>query len=116
MKLVNTLLATCVAVAGVPATAKADLVTDWNTIAVSTVAGDAVNNRQSRAMAMTQAAMFDAMNAIRARYSPALVTIGDIQGYASREMAGAQAAPDVLVALFQAKKLQLDANLVATPV
>jgi len=114
MKLVNTLLATCVAVAGVPATAKADLVTDWNTIAVSTVAGDAVNNRQSRAMAMVQAAMFDAMNAIRPRYSPALVMIGDIQGDASREMAGAQAAHDVLVALFPAKKTQLDANLAAT--
>jgi len=114
MKLVNTLLATCVAVVGVPATAKADLVTDWNTIAVSTVAGDAVVNRQTRAMAMIQAAMFDAMNAIRPHYSPALVTIGDIQGYASREMAGAQAAHDVLVALFPAKQAQLDANLAAT--
>ncbi len=113
---VITLLATCVAVVGVPATAKADLVTDWNTIAVSTVPGDAVVNRQTRAMAMVHAAMFDAMNAIRPQYSAALVTIGDIQGHASREMAGAQAAHDVLVALFPAKKAQLDANLAATAV
>lgn len=108
------LLATCVAVAAVPAAATADLVTDWNTIAVSTVAGDAVVNRQSRAMAMVHAAMFDAMNAIRPRYSSALVTIGDVPGHASREMAGAQAAHDVLVALFPAKRAQLDANLEAT--
>ena len=47
MKLMNALLATCVAVAGAPAAAKADLVTDWNTIAVSTVAADPVTNRQS---------------------------------------------------------------------
>jgi hypothetical protein len=58
--------------------------------------------------------MFDAMNAIRRQYSAALVTIRDIPGHASREMAGAQAAHDVLVALFPAKKAQLDANLAAT--
>jgi hypothetical protein len=111
---VITLLATCVAVVGVPATAKADLVTDWNAITVGTVPGDAVVNRQARAMAMVHAAMFDAMNAIRRQYSAALVTIRDIPGHASREMAGAQAAHDVLVALFPAKKAQLDANLAAT--
>lgn len=115
MRFVNPCLATCVAVACVHGAAKADLITDWNTIAVSTVvAGDAVANRQSRDLAMVHAAMFDAMNAIRPQYTSALVSLSGIRGYASREMAGAQAAHDVLVALFPAKQAALDASLAAT--
>jgi hypothetical protein len=115
MKLANAFLATCVAVVGVSGRTKADLITDWNTIAVNTVvAGDAVANRQSRDLAMVHAAMFDAMNAIRPRYTSALVSLSGVRGYASREMAGAQAAHDVLVALFPAKQAALDASLAAT--
>src|SRR5262245_45725925 len=102
-----------VALLGTSSVAKADLVTDWNTIAISTVAGDSVNNRQSRDMAMVHAAMFDAMNGIRAEYMPAMVSVHG-KGYASREAAGAQAAHDVLVALFPAQQAALDANLAAT--
>ena len=98
---------------GTPSVAKADLVTDWNTIAISTVAGDSVVNRRSRDMAMVHAAMFDAMNGIRAEYTPAMVSVHG-KGYASREAAGAQAAHDVLVALFPAEQAALDANLAAT--
>src|SRR5262245_65244452 len=65
-----------------PSVAKADLVTDWNTIAISTVAGDSVPIRQSRDMAMVHAAMFDAMNGIRAEYTPAMVSVHG-KGYAS---------------------------------
>src|SRR5262245_41012080 len=103
------------AVLGTPSIAKADLVTDWNTIAISTVvAGDsAVPIRQSRDMAMVHAAMFDAMNGIRAEYTPAMVSVHG-KGYASREAAGAQAAHDVLVALFPAAQAALDANLAVT--
>src|SRR5262245_7162945 len=100
------------ALLGTPRVAKADLVTDWNTIAISTVAGD-VNQRQSRAMAMVHAAMFDAMNGIRAEYTSAMISVHG-KGYASREAAGAQAAHDVLVALFPAQQAALDANLAAT--
>ena len=115
MNFANTFLATCLALAGVPGTAKADLITDWNTIAVKTVvAGEAVTNRQSRDMAMVHAAMFDAMNAIRPGYTSALVSVSGVQGYASREMAGAQAAHDVLVALFPGSKATVDASLAAT--
>jgi hypothetical protein len=64
-------------------------------------------------MAMVHAAMFDAMNGIRAEYTPAMVW-GHGKGYASREAAGAQAAHDVLVALFPAQQATLDANLAAT--
>lgn len=91
----------------------ADVVTDWNTIAVNTVSADKVVNRQSRDMAMVHAAMFDAMNAIRPHYTPALVSF-KTKGYASREAAAAQAAHDVLLALFPAQQANLDAALSAS--
>src|SRR5215475_7722381 len=97
----------------VPQIAGADVVTDWNTIAVSTVSADRVNNRQTRDMAMVHAAMFDAMNAIRPYYTPAMVSI-KARGYASREAAAAQAAHDALLALFPAQRADLDANLAAS--
>jgi hypothetical protein len=62
---------------------------------------------------MVHAAMFDAMNAIRPYYTPAMVLI-TAKGYASREAAAAQAAHDVLLALFPAKQAYLDANLAAS--
>src|SRR4029450_12520200 len=101
------------ALIGFSATVRADVVTDWNTIAVSTVSADTLSNRQNRAMAMVHAAMFDAMNAIRPYYTPAMVSI-KAKGYASREAAAAQAAHDVLLELFPAQHADLDANLVAS--
>ena len=98
---------------GCSASVGADVVTDWNTIAVNTVSVDRVNNRQSRDMAMVHAAMFDAMNAIRPHYTPAMASI-KARGYASREAAAAQAAHDVLLALFPEQQASLDANLAAS--
>lgn len=98
------------ALLSVPQIARADVVTDWNTIAISTVSADTLPNRQSRDMAMVHAAMFDAMNAIRPYYTPAMISIM-AKGYASREAAAAQAAHDVLVALFPARQLDLDTML-----
>src|SRR5438132_1943221 len=95
------------------ATLRADVVTDWNTIAISTVSADTLANRQSRDMAMVHAAIFDAMNAIRPYYTPAMVLI-TAKGYASREAAAAQAGHDVLLALFPAKQADLDAKLAAS--
>jgi hypothetical protein len=74
------------------------------------VSADRVVNRQSRDMAMVHAAVFDAMNAIRPYYTPAMVSIM-AKGYASREAAAAQAAHDVLLALFPAQQANLDAYL-----
>jgi hypothetical protein len=93
--------------------ANADVVTDWNTIAISTVSAEPVNQRQTRDMAMVHAAVFDAMNAIRPYYTPAMVSIA-AKGYASREAAAAQAAHDVLLALFPARQVTLDAQLAAS--
>jgi hypothetical protein len=113
MKLQSILL-TCAVLAGSADEAKADLVTDWNNIIVTSALTDTGGNpRQSRHMAMAHAAMFDAMNAIRPEYEPAMVQING-KGYASREAAGAQAAYEVLVALFPARKALLDADLAAS--
>jgi len=114
MTTLPSILITSVAVLlGVPPIANADVVTDWNTIAVSTVSADRVVNRQSRDMAMVHAAVFDAMNAIRPYYTPAMVAI-TARGYSSREAAAAQAAHDVLLALFPAQQADLDAKLAAS--
>src|SRR5262245_22959150 len=107
------LITSTAALLTVPQIANADVVTDWNTIAVSTVSADKLANRQSRDMAMVHAAMFDAMNAIRPYYTPAMVLI-TAKGYASREAAAVQAAHDVLLALFPAKQVELDAQLAAS--
>ena len=107
------LITSTTALLAVPQIANADVVTDWNTIAVSTVSADTLPNRQSRDMAMVHAAMFDAMNAIRPYYTPAMVSI-TAKGYASREAAAAQAAHDVLLALFPARQPDLDAMLAAS--
>lgn len=98
---------------GAPQVADADVVTDWNIITINTVSTDTLPNRQARDAAMAHAAMFDAMNAIRPYYTPAMVLI-TAKGYASREAAAAQAAHDVLVALFPAQQANLDAKLAAT--
>jgi hypothetical protein len=107
------LIASAAALLGVPQIANADVVTDWNTIAVSTVLADRLSNHQTRDMAMVHAAMFDAMNAIRPYYTPAMVSI-TAKGYASREAAAAQAAHDVLLTLFPAQQANLDAELAAS--
>src|SRR4029453_1083411 len=95
---------------GFSATVRADVVTDWNTIAVSTVSADTLNNRQLRDVAMVHAAMFDAMNAIRPYYTPAMVLIR-AKGCASREAAAAQAAHDVPLGLFPAQQATPDGKL-----
>src|SRR5438552_2721213 len=112
-QLSSILIASTAALLSVPQIAKADVVTDWNTIAVSTVLADRVSNHQTRDMAMVHAAVFDAMNAIRPYYTPAMVSI-TAKGYASREVAAAQAAHDVLLALFPAQQANLDAKLAAS--
>src|SRR5262245_10794124 len=107
------LITSTAALLGVAQIANADVVTDWNTIAVSTVLADRLSNHQTRDMAMVHAAMFDAMNAIRPYYTPAMVSI-TARGYASREAAAAQAAHDVLLALFPARQANVDAMLTAS--
>jgi hypothetical protein len=112
-KLRSILIASTAVLLFAPQMTNADVVTDWNTIAVNAVSADKVVNRQSRDMAMVHAAMFDAMNAIRPHYTPAMVSF-KTKGYASREAAAIQAAHDVLLALFPAQQVSLDASLAAS--
>jgi hypothetical protein len=55
----------------VPATALADVVTEWNEIAVATAAaGKHGASDASRTTALVHAAIFDAVNAVEPHYSP----------------------------------------------
>jgi hypothetical protein len=90
--------------------ARADAVTDWNAIAVQTI-NAATNPTHGAPLAFTdiaivQAAVYDAVQAIEKRYKPYHVVIPGASG--SSEAAAAKAAHDVLVSLFSAQKNSLD--------
>src|SRR4030095_11382546 len=89
----NTWLALVVAVTlSVPRLAGADAVTDWSEIAVATAAaGRHGASDASRTTALVHAAVFDAVNAIEARYTPYKIKVSAPAG-ASAEAAGAAAA------------------------
>jgi hypothetical protein len=95
-----------------PMTATADVVTDWNAIALNTSA--AAGNGpapQARVASIVHAAIFDSVNAIEPRYSVYMVS-PPVTLPASSEAAAAAAAHSVLVRLFPAAKPSLD-NLYA---
>ncbi len=78
------------------AVAKADVVLDWNVIAVDTAVADKQNPfAQARYAAIVQLAVFEAVNAITGGYQPYLGTITAPPG-ASPEAAAIQAAYHVL--------------------
>ena len=104
-----------------PAVAKADVVLDWDAIAVSTMLGQVPPPSpfaQARFMAITQLAVFEAVNAITGRYQPYLGTI-DAPAGASAEAAAIAAAHGVLRNYFPASTGALDAarasSLLAIP-
>ena len=87
---------------------KADVVLDWNVIAVNT----AIENKQgpqaqARYGAIVQVAVFEAVDAITREYRPYLGTIVSPPG-ASPEAAAIQAAYRVLVTYFPASQQALD--------
>src|SRR5262245_38041934 len=97
------------ALAGPPA--RADVVTDWNVIATNAIPVGGLNFpaiQGSRILAMTHAAIHDALNAIDRRYNPYALDRLAEPG-ASPEAAVAAAAHDVLVAQLPAQKTTLDA-------
>lgn len=96
------------------AIAKADVVLDWNAIAVDT----AVANKQSpfaqaRYAAIVQVAVFEAVNAITGDYQPYLGTITAPPG-ASAEAAAIEASYQVLLAYFPASASTLEAAYVSS--
>jgi hypothetical protein len=94
--------------------ARADVVTDWNQIAIRTteIAGAPVP-AQTRSMAMVHAAIFDAVNGLERKYTVYAVKLGPMPG-ASPEVAAAVAAHGVLIQLYPQQKALLDAALAAS--
>src|ERR1700727_2785558 len=92
------------------AAAKADVVLDWNVIAVDTAVPNGQNPfAQARSAAIVQLAVFEAVNAITGEYHPYLGTIVAPPG-ASPEAAAIQAAYRVLSTYFRASASTLDAE------
>ena len=96
MRRLSTSLALVALLVCSPLAARADVVLDWNAIAMSTLIGQGQNPfAQARFMSITQLAVFEAVNAIRGDYEPYLGTIAAPAG-ASAEAAAVAAAYGVL--------------------
>jgi len=94
--------------------AKADVVTDWNSIADTVVV---TNVKRAPAasvvdMAYVHAAVYDAVNAIDGRYSPYAVSLANVPKTASQDAAAATAAYYVLKTLFPAQSSFLEVKYV----
>ncbi len=90
--------------------AQADVVLDWNVIAVNTAIANGQNPfAQARFAAIAQLAVFEAVNAIMGDYRPYLGTVVAPPG-ASADAAAIQAAYRVLNTYFPASALALDAE------
>ena len=88
---------------GFPATASANVITDWDEKATAAVAplaglGGTMPYMAQRFMAMAHVAMFDAVNSIDRRYKPYLVQLPADAG-TSKEAAAAAAAATVLATI-----------------
>jgi len=108
-----TLLATSSGASGAATAAAIDfgadaMVLQWNLIAVQAV-GPTAPFPSTRAMAIVQLAVFEAVNAITHRYEPYLAKVGAPEG-ASADAAVVAAAHDTLLWLFPAQQSFLDAN------
>ena len=92
------------------AVAQADVVLDWNAIAVNTAVANKQNPfAQARSAAIVQLAVFESVNAITGEYHPYLGTIVAPPG-ASPDAAAIQAAYRVLSTYFPASAFTLDAE------
>lgn len=80
--------------------ASADIISDWNEQLVAVLLAEKANAlAQSRAAAIVQTAVFEAVNSIEQRYAPYNQSIAGAAG-ASAEAAAASAAYRALVALY----------------
>jgi PAP2 superfamily len=101
----------------------ANMVVQWNQIALQASVNDYSTalapgyqigpTRLSRAMAIVQAAVYDAVDSIDPQYTPYLVQVAAPTG-ASMDAAVAQAAHDTLVAMFPNQKPFFDSELAAS--
>src|SRR5262245_51233631 len=89
-----------------PASARADAVVDWNAIAAQTISTSTPPRPVTSVfldLAIVQAAVYDAVQAIDKRFKPYHVEIPGASG--SPEAAAAKAAHDILVNLFPAQTM-----------
>ena len=93
-----------------PLSALADVVTDWNVIALKTFPQSVLGPSQARCLGIVHAAIYDAVNSIDRHYSPYKYEVKAALG-ASLEAAVAQAARDTLVGLFPDKQAAVDAAI-----
>ena len=103
----RTSVCTAVLLLSSPAAFGANVVSDWNAIMLVTVS-DQNPFAQARFAAITQLAVFEAMNAITGDYTPYLGTIAAPPG-ASQEAATVAAAHRVLATYFPGNAASLDA-------
>jgi hypothetical protein len=104
---VGALVAPLVGLLLIPAPAEADVVLDWNTIAVSATTSQGPFP-QARLVAMTQLAVFEAVNAVLGEYEPYLGTVVAAPG-ASAEAAAVAAAHRVLATSLPGMATNFDA-------
>ncbi len=93
-----------------------DAVLRWNQVlqrAVRVPGAQPPTIRVERSYAMMHAAMFDAVNSIERAFKPYFVEVRASRG-ASAQAAAAQAAYDILVALYPRQQATFDAELVAS--
>jgi len=92
-----------------PAVARADVVLDWNVVALKTTAAAPFNPPlETRNLAIVHAAMFDAVNAIAGEFHPYAVRLR-VHENASPAAAAAAAAHAALVRLYPDQRAVLDA-------
>ena len=96
------------------ATGDPNVVVSWNRVMMATFATAAVPPpAATRLGAIVQAAVFDAVNGIKPRYTPIRVAPAAPRD-ASRRAAAVAAAYTALVSLFPSQKATLDADLAAS--
>jgi hypothetical protein len=94
-----------------PAITTADVVTDWNEVALNAIRADkTAPPKASRGLAMVHVAIYDAVNAVDGTHKAYLVTTAPPAG-TSAEAAAAAAGHRVLVALFPSQQATFDAAL-----
>ncbi len=99
---------------GLPSAARADAITDWNAYGVSAAVTAARMPGGYVDLAYMHISMYDAVNAIDGRYSVFAVHPTNVPAGSSKEAAAIAAAYSVLIALFPAQQVVLDANYAAS--
>ena len=103
------ILALCVSPLVHPTAARADVVVDWNVLALKTTAAAPFNPPlETRNLAIVHAAMFDAVNSIVGDFHPYAVRLR-VQQNASPAAAAAAAAHFALVRIYPDQRAALDA-------